>query len=266
MNKRFTQLQTRAEALVEYFYTLISKFNIYICLQIILNSIPAFLLYVLIGPIFTVLVFLPIIVLQLPLKIYKRIGFSVGSFALIYGLIWLDSENAEYQLKKICEAEAGLKIYGRLENVKGVNGILFDEKTLLQTKFHFLESGPGLNVEGLPKFRYLRRQSDGSIIQTSSDIPEADVVITHKNGGFHSQFIDIAWSEYLVTDRINQRILARYRYVYRYGSLLSRIQARYSVFGYGSGKETNCPDGERLWSEHVLQAVTTAAPLAISVK
>lgn len=212
----------------------------------------ALLLFIFIGAPILALVWN--LVFKWKLRWYLRI--LLASFPLIgWGLIQLDKQHVAYTLNQVCLAEGGLQIYGRRDNVRGVLGLgVSDEKNFTQSPFEFHEYD-GFATRQHKKYHQIRKQSDGSVIRTQSDTPQAEIKIDYQKRRGHFDTYDLQWADSLVIEIETGRVLARYRRFEGAGGVASKLTGFFfgQKGGYG---EVACP-GKPMWSGELLPLVVS---------
>jgi hypothetical protein len=165
----------------------------------------------------------PSLVWKLPIfRIYRVLIASTLPILAIAFLV-IDERNVAYEVKKMCDEEGGLKIYQRMENVRGVQGIGFSADTLRRTKLQFIESDLGFSTPQLARYSQTRLMPDGTIKNTRSETPQAEIIYFQKNQSTAEKYHDVVWIDNFVTERATEKILARYRRILNAGGVADRI-------------------------------------------
>lgn len=188
------------------------------------------------------------------LRWYLRV--LLASFPLIgWGLIQLDKQHVAYTLNQVCLAEGGLQIYGRKDNVRGVDGLdVVNEKALLASPFEFHEQ-EGIETREMKKYGQFRKRPDGSVFGTRTDTPQAEIKIDYQKRRGHFDTYDLQWADSLVIEIETGRVLARYRRFEGAGGIASKLTGFFfgQKGGYG---EVACP-AKPMWSGELLPLVVS---------
>lgn len=151
-----------------------------------------------------------------------------------------DAIYGRIELKHLCEAEAGLKVYRVAEHVEGFMASTADESWIKQYGYQFSEG-----ERAAKKFYRITRQ-DGQIIVEEGVVPKSQYRL--RSDDFGEQEI-YGHSRYLIEDITTKEILATDTQVTYHGGWAERLLAMFS--DAGPGNVAWCPN--RLYPEIRIQ-------------
>jgi hypothetical protein len=201
----------------------------------------------------------PYLVWKLPISRIYRVLIASTLPILAIAFLVIDERNVAYEVKKMCDEEGGLKIYQRMENVRGVQGIGIEPDVLRKTKLHFLEFDMRFSTPQLARYHQIRMMPDGSINDTRSETPQAEVVKYRQSGNAAEKYHDIVWVNEFVVDRVTGEVLGRYRTVLNAGGVADRI---FSLHTRTSHNPRCAANVGALSGENLVVRVITPAPLS----